>query len=99
MKNEKPADRRGSSISVDFDKRNERNGIHEIELCTMSAEPKLRAFVLVTQLSTAYPQPAETHHDRIMNRTAAVVTRVCQRPATDRRLGTYTASLQRLDGW
>jgi len=40
MKNEKPADRRGSSISVDFDRRNERNGIHETELCTMSAEPK-----------------------------------------------------------
>ena len=37
-----------------------------------------RAFVLVLQLSTAYPQPAETHHDRIMNRTGAVVTRVCQ---------------------
>jgi hypothetical protein len=38
---------------------------------TMSAEP--RAFVLVLQLSTAYPQSAETHHDRIMNPTAASV--------------------------
>jgi hypothetical protein len=26
---------------------------------------------------TPYPQSAETHHDRIMNPTAAVVTRVC----------------------
>jgi hypothetical protein len=59
MKNEKPADRRGSSISVHFHRRNERNGIHEIELCTMSVEPKPRAFVLVLQLSTAYPQAAE----------------------------------------
>jgi hypothetical protein len=31
------------------------------------------ALVLVLQLSTAYPQPAETHHDRIMNPTAAGV--------------------------
>ena len=38
---------------------------------TMSAGP--RAFVLVLQLSTAYPQSAETHHDRIMNPTAASV--------------------------
>jgi hypothetical protein len=56
MKNEKPADRRGSSISVHFHRRNERNGIH---VCTMSVETKPRAFVLVLQLSTAYPQAAE----------------------------------------
>jgi hypothetical protein len=43
MKNEKPADRLGSSISVHFDRRNGRDGIHEIELCTMSAAPKPRA--------------------------------------------------------
>jgi hypothetical protein len=37
-----------------------------------------RAFVLVLRLSTAYAQPAETHHDQIMNPTAAVVTQVCR---------------------
>ena len=46
--------------------------------------PQLCSHLVIIYRSS---QPAETHHDRIMNRTAAWSTRVCQRPATERRLG------------
>ena len=36
-----------------------------------------RAFVLAGVVLSLYPQSADTHHDRIMNPTAAVVTPVC----------------------